>query len=55
MYQSQAGEFVKADVFSGNDTITGDLRELDADTVVYERDGRQTLRPASTMKLITKS
>jgi len=29
MYQSQAGEFVKADVFSGNDTITGDLRELD--------------------------
>ncbi|MBP3777754.1 MAG: trigger factor [Prevotella sp.] len=31
MYQSQAGEFVKADVFSGNDTITGDLRELDAE------------------------
>ena len=29
MYQSQAGEFVKADVFSGNDTITGDIRELD--------------------------
>ena len=29
MYQSQAGEFVKAEVFSGNDTITGDLRELD--------------------------
>ena len=29
MYASQAGEFVKADVFSGNDTITGDLRELD--------------------------
>lgn len=29
MYQSQAGEFVKADVFSGNDTITGDLRQLD--------------------------
>ena len=29
MYQSQAGEFVKADVFSGNDTITGDMRELD--------------------------
>ena len=27
--------------------------DLDADTVVYERDGRQTLRPASTMKLIT--
>ena len=31
MYQSQAGEFVKAEVFSGNDTITGDLRELDAE------------------------
>ena len=29
MYQSQAGEFVKADVFGGNDTITGDLRQLD--------------------------
>ena len=29
MYQSQSGEFVKADVFSGNDTITGDLRQLD--------------------------
>ena len=29
MYASQAGEFLKADVFSGNDTITGDLRELD--------------------------
>ena len=29
MYQSQAGEFVKADVFSGNDTLTGDLRQLD--------------------------
>ena len=31
MYASQAGEFVKADVFSGNDTITGDLRQLDAE------------------------
>ena len=31
MYASQAGEFVKADTFSGNDTLTGDLRELDAD------------------------
>ena len=29
MYASQAGEFVKAEVFSGNDTITGDLCELD--------------------------
>jgi len=29
MYQSQAGEFVKAEVFGGNDTITGDLRQLD--------------------------
>ena len=31
MYASQAGEFMKADVFSGNDTLTGDLRQLDAD------------------------
>ena len=31
MYASQAGEFVKAETFSGNDTITGDMRELDAD------------------------
>jgi trigger factor len=29
MYASQAGEFVKAEVFSGNDTMTGDLRQLD--------------------------
>lgn len=29
MYASQAGEFQKAEVFSGNDTITGDLRQLD--------------------------
>ncbi len=29
MYASQGGEFVKAEVFSGNDTLTGDLRELD--------------------------
>ena len=29
MYASQAGEFVKAEVFSGNDTLTGDMRELD--------------------------
>ena len=31
MYASQAGVFVKAETFSGNDTITGDMRELDAD------------------------
>ena len=31
MYASQAGEFVKADVFSGNDTLTGDLRQLDGE------------------------
>ena len=29
MYASQAGEFTKAEVFSGNDTLTGDLRQLD--------------------------
>ena len=31
IFASQAGEFVKTDTFSGNDTLTGDLRELDAD------------------------
>ena len=31
MYASQGGEMVKADVFSGNDTLTGDLRQLDAE------------------------
>jgi trigger factor len=30
MYQSRNGEFVKGEVFSGNDTLTGDLRQLDA-------------------------
>lgn len=30
MYASQAGEMQKAEVFSGNDTLTGDLRQLDA-------------------------
>ena len=29
MYAQQAGEFVKGDVFEGNDTLTGDLRQLD--------------------------
>ena len=29
MYAQQAGEFQKAEVFSGNDTLTGDLRQLD--------------------------
>ena len=29
MYASQAGEFKPAEVFSGNDTIIGDLRQLD--------------------------
>ena len=31
MYQSQAGEFVDAQEWSGNDTLKGDLRQLDAD------------------------
>ena len=31
MYASQAGEMQKAEVFSGNDTLTGDLRQLDKD------------------------
>ena len=30
MYASQAGEFVQAQEWSGNDTLTGDLRQLDA-------------------------
>ncbi len=29
MYASQAGEFVKGEIFGGNDTLTGDLRQLD--------------------------
>ncbi len=29
MYASRAGEMQKAEVFSGNDTLTGDLRQLD--------------------------
>jgi len=29
MYASQHGEMQKAEVFSGNDTLTGDLRQLD--------------------------
>ena len=29
MYASQAGEFKEAETFSGNDTLTGELRELD--------------------------
>ena len=29
MYCSQAGEFKEAETFSGNDTLTGELRELD--------------------------
>ena len=31
MYASQAGNFVEAQVCSGNDTLTGDLRQLDAE------------------------
>ena len=31
MYASQAGEFVDAQEWSGNDTLKGDLRQLDAD------------------------
>ena len=31
MYAQQAGEFQKAEVFGGNDTLTGDLRQLDAE------------------------
>ena len=29
MYASQTGEFVKGEIFGGNDTLTGDLRQLD--------------------------
>lgn len=31
MYAGQAGEFVEAQEWSGNDTLTGDLRQLDAE------------------------
>ena len=36
MYASQGGEFTKAEVFSGNDTLTGDLRELDKKGNTFE-------------------
>ena len=31
MYASQAGDFVQAQEWSGNDTLTGDIRQLDAE------------------------
>ena len=36
MYASQAGEFVEAQEWSGNDTLKGDLRQLDAQGITLE-------------------
>ena len=53
MYASQAGEFVKAEVFSGNDTITGDLRELDESGNTKE--GGMTVEGAMVMPAYIKA
>ena len=53
MYASQAGEFVKAEVFSGNDTITGDLRELDESGNTKE--GGMTVEGAMVMPAYVKA
>ena len=53
MYASQAGEFVKAEVFSGNDTITGDLRELDENGNTKE--GRTRRSSSTVLSLVISS
>lgn len=52
MYAQQAGEFQKAEVFSGNDTLTGDLRQLDADGNTLE--GGMTVDSAMVMPAYIK-
>ena len=52
MYASQGGEFVKADVFSGNDTLTGDLRQLDKKGISLE--GRTTTESGMIMPAYIK-
>jgi trigger factor len=52
MYASQAGEMQKADVFSGNDTLTGDLRQLDGEGNTLE--GGITVDSAQVMPAYVK-
>ena len=52
MYAQQAGEFQKTEVFSGNDTLTGDLRQLDADGNTLE--GGMTVDSAMVMPAYIK-
>ena len=52
MYAQQAGEFQKAEVFSGNDTLTGDLRQLDAEGNTLE--GGMTVDSAMVMPAYIK-
>ena len=53
MYASQAGEFVKGEVFEGNDTLTGDLRQLDAEGNTIE--GGITVDSAQLMPAYIKA
>jgi len=52
MYAGQAGEMQKADVFSGNDTLTGDLRQLDGEGNTLE--GGITVDSAQVMPAYVK-
>ncbi len=52
-YASQAGEFVKGEVFEGNDTLTGDLRQLDAEGNTIE--GGITVDSAQLMPAYIKA
>jgi len=52
-YASQAGEFEKGEVFEGNDTLTGDLRQLDAEGNTIE--GGITVDSAQLMTAYIKA
>jgi len=52
-YASQAGEFEKGEVFEGNDTLTGDLRQLDAEGNTIE--GGITVDSAQLMPAYIKA
>ena len=52
MYQAQAGQFVEVQEWSGNDTLKGDLRQLDADGNTLE--GGITVEGASVMPSYVK-
>ncbi len=52
MYQAQTGQFVEVQEWSGNDTLKGDLRQLDADGNTLE--GGITVEGASVMPSYVK-